>query len=154
MTLQRLFTSAAMNPANVTVPATMTSPGTAAYGPSGVPGGTTAPFCGNGVVGTVQFPVVAAGGALLVRNNGPNPAVLYYDDTLPNGSPVWAAVARANPNSGGCVVIPPGQHRILTNTNAGPIATYVGGPLTLFAGTIQYAVLSDPPDHPLATVLA
>lgn len=154
MNLQRLFTSAAMNPANVTVPATLTSAGTAAYGPSGVAGGTVAPQISAGGVNTVQFPVVAAGGGLLVRNHGSLPAVLYYDDTLPNGSAAWIPVARANPYGGGRVTIPAGQFVILTDTFEGPIATYVGGPLTLFAGTFQYAVVTDPADHPLATVLA
>ena len=157
MTIQRLFTSAAMNPANATVGASsVTGAGTAAYGPSGVPGGTVAAACSPGVVGTVQLPTVQAGGGILVQNDGTTTAVLFYSDAEPNGDAAWPAAARtaslAGNQSGGTVQIPPGQYVILTDTTAGPIATYTGGPLALFAGTFQYAVLASPPDHPKATV--
>ncbi|WP_428377745.1 hypothetical protein [Lichenicoccus sp.] len=153
--IQRLFVSAAMNPANATVGASpATGPGTAAYGPSGVPGGTIAAALTPGVVGTVQLPTVQAGGGILVRNDGIAGAILFYSDAEPSGDAVWPAAARnaslAGSQSGGTVRIPPGQFVILTDTTAGPIATYTGGPLAIFAGTFQYAVLASPPDHPKA----
>ena len=153
MILQRLFTSADMNPANVTTPATVFGPGTAAFGPSGVPGGTVAPAL---PFGTVQFPAVSAGGGLLVKNDGFTTLVLFYDDTQPSGNAAWVSLLKTNPSNGtgGTVQIAPGKFTILTNTNAGPIATYAGGPFSLFAGTFQYAVVLDPADHPNATVLA
>ena len=138
-----------MNPANVTVGASLaTGPGTAAYGPSGVPGGTVAAFCPAGAAGTVQLPTAQPGGGILVRNDGIASASLFYSDALPNGDASWAGLAR---NGGsGTVKIPPGEFVILTDTTAGPIATYTSGPLAIFAGTFSYAVLVNSPDHPKA----
>ena len=115
-----------------------------------MPGGTTASAVAQGSSGTVQLPAVQAGGGILIRNDGIYPASLFYADAEPAGVASWAAMAR---NGGaGTVQIPAGGFRILTDTTAGPIATYTGGPLAIFAGTFQYAVLAGTPDHPRAAV--
>jgi hypothetical protein len=138
MSIQRLFQSATMNPAGGT-----------AGSPSGVAGGLAAPAVPTGGLGTTSFPAVAAGGAILIRNNGTTVARLWFQDgqAAPALSP-----SQYLAEGGGTLKIPAGKFAIVETVVAGCGVAYTGGPISIVPGTQSYAILLDPPDHPAAAI--
>ena len=139
MRIQRLFQSATMNPASGT-----------AGSPSGVSGGLSAPAVPLGGYGTATFPAIAAGGGLLVTNDGRNTLRLFFQDgssapTLTSGQ-IFA-------ESTGTLLIPPGKFVVLTTIVAGCGVSYCGGPWSAVPGSFTYTLLLDPADHPAAATL-
>jgi hypothetical protein len=138
MAIQRLFQSAAMDPA-----------GGQAGSPSGVAGGLIAPAVPQGGIGVTAFPAVDSGGAILVRNNGATVAHLWYED--------GAAAPALSPSQylaegGGTLKIPAGKFAIVETVVIGCGVAYTGGPISIVPGSFSYALLLDPADHPAATV--
>jgi hypothetical protein len=136
MSIQRLFQSAAMDPA-----------GGVAGSPSGVAGGLVAPAVLQGTSGTTAFPAVAAGGAILVRNNGAVPLNLWYEDGA--AAPQLNQAQIVN-EFGGTLQIPAGKYAVITTITAGCGVSYTGGPFSIVPGSFSYALLLDPADHPAA----
>lgn len=137
--VKRLFQSAPMNPASGT-----------SGSPSGVAGGATFPAVPKGVAGAATFPAIAAGGGLLVANDGSVPLRLWFADGTSQAPTLSQAQLAAEGT--GTLIIPAGKFVILTTIVAGCGVTYSGGAWSIVPGSFSYSVECDPADHPAATV--